>query len=90
MPAGLDKRDEFDADRRGVELAARAGFDPYGLPGVLQQLRTPAPDNPLFALTLSTHPPAQQRLDAWGRRWGGGSMRFPASRGEDRAAAGGA
>ena len=60
---GLDRSDEFDADRRGVALAARAGFDPYGLPAVLQQLRTAAPDNPLFSLTLSTHPPAQQRLE---------------------------
>ena len=47
----------------GVALAARAGFDPYGLPAVLQQLRTAAPDNPLFTLTLSTHPPAQRRLE---------------------------
>jgi predicted Zn-dependent protease len=61
--SGLDQSDEFDADRQGVALAARAGFDPYGLPSVLQQLRTAAPDNPLFALTLSTHPPAQQRLE---------------------------
>lgn len=76
-----DKQDEFDADRRGVELAARAGFDPYGLPGVLQQLRTQAPDNPLFALSLSTHPPAQHRLDALSTaRWGGAWMRCPASR----------
>jgi hypothetical protein len=30
---------------------------------VLQQLRTAAPDNPLFTLTLATHPPAQQRLE---------------------------
>ncbi|HYE41473.1 MAG TPA: peptidase M48, partial [Ramlibacter sp.] len=35
----------------------------YGLPAVLQQLRTAAPDNPLFTLTLATHPPAQQRLE---------------------------
>jgi predicted Zn-dependent protease len=60
---GLDRSDEFDADREGVALAARAGFDPYGLPAVLQQLRAAAPDNPLFALTLATHPPAQQRLE---------------------------
>ncbi|WP_096666434.1 M48 family metalloprotease [Polaromonas sp. AET17H-212] len=60
---GLDQTDEFDADRSGVALAARAGFDPYGLVAVLQQLRTATPDNPLFALSLSTHPPAQQRLD---------------------------
>ncbi|MBC5765288.1 M48 family metalloprotease [Ramlibacter albus] len=61
--SGLDKGDEFDADRHGVALAARAGFDPYGLPGVLQQLRTVPQDNPLFTLTLATHPPADQRLD---------------------------
>lgn len=61
--SGLDQGDEFEADRNGVALAARAGFDPYGLVEVLQQLRTAAPDDPLFALSLSTHPPAQQRLD---------------------------
>ncbi|MDB5914651.1 MAG: peptidase [Ramlibacter sp.] len=61
--SGLDQSDEYAADREGVALAARAGFDPYGLPAVLQQLRTAAPDNPLFSLTLSTHPPAQLRLE---------------------------
>lgn len=61
--SGLDQDDEFDADRSGVTLAARAGFDPYGLPSVLQQLRTATPDNQLFTLTLATHPPAQQRLE---------------------------
>lgn len=61
--SGLDQGDEFESDRLGVALAARAGFDPYGLPAVLQQLRTAAPENPLFTLTLSTHPPAQQRLE---------------------------
>jgi len=61
--SGLDQGDEFAADRNGVALATRAGFDPYGLPSVLQQLRTATADNPLFTLTLSTHPPAQQRLE---------------------------
>lgn len=61
--SGLDQADEFESDRQGVALAARAGFDPYGLPAVLQQLRTATPDNPLFTLTLNTHPPAQQRLE---------------------------
>jgi len=60
---GLDQSDEFEADRTGVTLAARAGFDPYGLLAALQQLRTATPDNPLFALTLSTHPATQVRLD---------------------------
>jgi predicted Zn-dependent protease len=60
---GLDQEDELDADRNGVALAARAGFDPYGLVAALQQLRSATPDNPLFALSLSTHPAAQVRLD---------------------------
>jgi predicted Zn-dependent protease len=60
---GLDQDDEYEADRLGVALAASSGFDPYGLPAVLQQLRTAAADNPVFMLALSTHPPAQMRID---------------------------
>jgi len=60
---GLDQQDELDADRNGVALAARAGFDPYGLVASLQQLRVATPADPLFALSLSTHPAAQVRLD---------------------------
>ena len=61
--SGLDQGDEFDADRNGVALAASGGFDPYGLPSVLQQLRSAAPDNPLFSLSLRTHPAPQLRLE---------------------------
>ncbi|MDY0106267.1 MAG: M48 family metalloprotease [Giesbergeria sp.] len=72
---GLDQTDEFHSDRNGVALAARAGFDPYGLVAVLQQLRTATPDNPMFTLALATHPPAQTRLDqleqAMGKRLDG-------------------
>ena len=72
---GLDQTDEFHSDRNGVALAARAGFDPYGLVAVLQQLRTAPPDNPMFTLALATHPPAQARLDqleqAMGKRLDG-------------------
>ena len=72
---GLDQTDEFHSDRSGVALAARAGFDPYGLVAVLQQLRTATPDNPMFTLALATHPPAQARLDqleqAMGKRLDG-------------------
>jgi predicted Zn-dependent protease len=60
---GLDQGDELEADRNGVALATRAGFDPYGLVAVLSQLRTVAPDNPMFTLQRSTHPAAQVRLD---------------------------
>jgi beta-barrel assembly-enhancing protease len=72
---GLEQSEEYESDRLGVTLAARAGFDPYGLPAVLQQLRAEPPDNPLFAFTLGTHPPAQQRLErleaAMGSRFDG-------------------
>src|SRR5206468_7104872 len=36
----LDRSMEYEADRMGVILATRAGYDPYGLPGVLQVLGT--------------------------------------------------
>ncbi len=78
---GLDRDDELEADRNGVALSARAGFDPYGLVAVLQQLRTTAANDPLFALTLSTHPPAQVRLDqleaAMGQRLDGLTGKAP-------------
>ena len=60
---GLDQEDEFEADRTGVALAARAGFDPFGLLAALHQLRTVAADNAAFTLTMSTHPPAQKRME---------------------------
>ncbi|MGQ0709864.1 MAG: M48 family metalloprotease [Rhodoferax sp.] len=59
---GLDQADELDADRQGVALATASGFDPYGLPQVLQQLSTIAPDHPAFSLTLGTHPAPALRL----------------------------
>ncbi len=60
---GLDQDDEYEADRLGVALSAASGFDPYGLAAVLQQLRMATPDNPVFSLSISTHPSAQLRID---------------------------
>lgn len=59
--SGLDKSDEYQADRFGVVLAARAGYDPYGLPRVLQMYAT-TPDQGEFELLFSTHPSAAARL----------------------------
>lgn len=53
---GLDQEDEFEADRMGVEMAARAGYDPYGLPSVLQTLASINPGSSGLALLLKTHP----------------------------------
>ncbi len=60
---GLDKGDEFDADKEGVIIAAKAGFDPYGLPAVLQTLQAHSAADNGFELMFSTHPAPQDRLD---------------------------
>jgi predicted Zn-dependent protease len=60
---GLDKSDEFEADRMGVVLAARAGYDPYGLPAVLTTLASADPKDTFLTLLYKTHPLPQARLD---------------------------
>lgn len=59
---GLDKDAEFEADRIGVVLAARAGYDAYGLPGVLQQIGHSVKDENSVALLFKTHPHPDDRL----------------------------
>jgi predicted Zn-dependent protease len=59
---GLDKEDELDADRGGVVMAARAGYDPYGLPSVLQMLASINPKDSAVALMFKTHPDSEERL----------------------------
>jgi predicted Zn-dependent protease len=65
---GLDKSDEIEADRLGVVIAARAGYDAYGLPAVLQTLQAMNPQDSAIALMFKTHPPAGDRLDALGEK----------------------
>lgn len=60
---GLDKDDEFEADRMGVVIAACAGYDPYGLPAVLQTLDSMNPQDSSLALLFKTHPAPSARLD---------------------------
>lgn len=60
---GLDKDAEFEADRIGVVLATRAGYDAYGLPGVLQQISHAAQDDDRVALLFKTHPLPEDRLN---------------------------
>jgi predicted Zn-dependent protease len=59
---GLDRNDEFEADRIGVILAARAGYDPYGLPAVLQTIGAQSEANSDLSLLFKTHPAPAQRL----------------------------
>lgn len=59
---GLDKDDEFEADRMGVVIAARGGYDPYGLPAVLQTLQGLNAQDSSLALMFKTHPALEDRL----------------------------
>jgi len=61
---GLDKSDELEADRLGVVIAARGGYDAYGLPAVLQTLQAMNPEDSSLALMFKTHPAPAERLDA--------------------------
>lgn len=58
---GLDKEDEYEADRVGVVIAARSGYSPWGLAGVLQTL-TATTDEGKYGLHNRTHPLPLDRL----------------------------
>ncbi len=59
---GLDKDDEFEADRMGVVLAARGGYDPEGLSGVLYAIDSMDPGSQGLSLMFQTHPPTGERI----------------------------
>ncbi len=82
MARGLDKDAEFRADRTGIVFAARAGYDPWGLPTVLQGMAAlPAKDN-RTGLLFKTHPHPADRLAALGEAVDG---RLDAVQGKDLA-----
>ncbi len=62
----LDKDAEYEADRIGVVLAARAGYDAYGLPQVLQEIGHTSANDDSVALLFKTHPLPEARLSQLG------------------------
>jgi len=62
LARGLDKSAEYEADRIGVVLAARAGYDAYALPSVLQEIGHVNVDDSSVALLFKTHPHPEKRL----------------------------
>ena len=58
---GLEREDEFNADRIGIVLAARAGYDPWALLITLTLLDALNPTAPAMSLHSSTHPPPKVR-----------------------------
>lgn len=61
---GLDKDDEYEADRMGIVIAARGGYDPFALPEVIHDLEKLNPKDPGAALLFETHPLPADRLKA--------------------------
>jgi predicted Zn-dependent protease len=64
---GLDKSSEYEADRIGVVLAARAGYDPNGLVEALKKLRARGASDNALQLLYSTHPLPGDRLEQLGK-----------------------
>ncbi len=59
---GLDKDAEYEADRIGVVLTARAGYDAYALPTVLADIGHVAKGDKRVSLLFKTHPHPEERL----------------------------
>ena len=57
----LDRSMEYEADKLGVVIAARSGYDPYGLVGVLEMLAQMKSDGSGLSV-LDTHPAPADRL----------------------------
>jgi len=70
MARGLDQEAEYEADRIGVVLAARAGYDPYALPRVLQKLARVNPGDASLASLYKSHPLPENRLVKLGEAMG--------------------
>lgn len=58
----LDRSMEYEADRLGVVVAARGGYDPYGFVAVLTMLAQVKPEESGVSITFSTHPSPADRL----------------------------
>ncbi len=58
----LDRSLEYEADRIGAVLAARAGYDPYGLVSAIQILSGLKAEDSGVSLMMSTHPTPNDRL----------------------------
>lgn len=66
MARGLDKSAEYEADRDGIVLASRAGYDSTAMFGVLEKISASAGSGKDASLLFSTHPSAEERISALG------------------------
>ena len=59
---GLDRDDELEADKLGIRLLAKAGYDPYAFISGLQMLESLNPSDSGLALLFKTHPRPEDRI----------------------------
>ena len=81
---GLDREDEFEADRMGVVVAARSGYDPYGLPAMLMTLHSRGESHQNLTFLLSTHPPTDDRLGRLDQEMAGQMDRYSGAAGQTK------
>ncbi len=61
---GLDKSAEYQADREGMVIAGRSGYDASAMLGVMQKLRAQKGDDKSLGLLFATHPAPSDRINA--------------------------
>jgi predicted Zn-dependent protease len=66
----LDRSEEEQADRMGMVLAARSGYDPFGLPTVIQTLQEVLGAQGDVSVLFATHPTPSDRLASLDRTIG--------------------
>jgi predicted Zn-dependent protease len=64
--SGLDKESEYEADAVGVILAARAGYNAFGLAEVLHKLNSRGASDPSVVDLFGSHPGPTDRLGRLG------------------------
>jgi len=61
---GLDRDDELQADKLGIILLAKSGYDAFSFIDNLQTLAAISADDSALALMYKTHPTPEDRLIA--------------------------
>ena len=61
---GYGREAEFEADRFGIQLASKAGYNPEALVAFLETIAAHGGGTPGWLIPLSNHPSVQQRVQA--------------------------
>ncbi len=72
----LDRSEEEQADRMAMVLAARAGYDPYGVPATIQILQDVSGEQSGLSVLFSTHPNPKDRLTSLDKNFGTSMEKF--------------